>query len=293
MKQAVQRHLRETGLPFQTGPDLCGLAARRDPSLGSLAESGHCVVIACYPRAVRWLFAAAGAPLPASGTTIVNLRVLTPEEAVAALPRPATAGGPECAVTPASADVSTGEEQERSGAEQWRPWFPVIDFDRCTQCMQCLNFCLFGVYGVDAQKRIQVLNPAACKYNCPACARVCPEAAIMFPKYPSSPINGEEVFAADLEREKMQIDTSALLSGDVYSLLRSRSELAQSRFSRERNADKALEERCKCLAAAGLLDGIPPDVLKTLTNAAEMIRRTRKTVPGTSDGPPAPNPEGL
>ena len=32
---------------------------------------------------------------------------------------------------------------------EWKPWFPVIDYDRCTNCMQCLSFCLFGVYGVD------------------------------------------------------------------------------------------------------------------------------------------------
>src|SRR5262249_12286072 len=39
---------------------------------------------------------------------------------------------------------------------EWKPWFPVIDYDRCTNCMQCLSFCLFGVYGVDEQQRIQV-----------------------------------------------------------------------------------------------------------------------------------------
>src|SRR6266581_4822583 len=38
----------------------------------------------------------------------------------------------------------------------WKPWFPVIDYDRCTNCMQCLSFCLFGVYGVDEQHRTQV-----------------------------------------------------------------------------------------------------------------------------------------
>ena len=36
-----------------------------------------------------------------------------------------------------------------SGA--WKPWFPVIDYDRCTNCMQCLTFCLFDVYGVRRQ----------------------------------------------------------------------------------------------------------------------------------------------
>ncbi|MHB1309053.1 MAG: 4Fe-4S dicluster domain-containing protein, partial [Limisphaerales bacterium] len=65
----------------------------------------------------------------------------------------------------------------------WTPWFPVIDGDRCTNCMQCLSFCLFGVYGVDEAKNIQVQNHDNCKTNCPACSRVCPEAAIIFPKY--------------------------------------------------------------------------------------------------------------
>ena len=54
----------------------------------------------------------------------------------------------------------------------WKPWFPVIDYDRCTNCMQCLSFCLFGVYGVDDGKRIQVQNNDHCKTNCPACSRV-------------------------------------------------------------------------------------------------------------------------
>src|SRR2546422_3501427 len=35
---------------------------------------------------------------------------------------------------------------------EWKPWFPVIDYDRCTNCMQCLSFCLFGVYGVEDRK---------------------------------------------------------------------------------------------------------------------------------------------
>src|SRR5690606_37775305 len=65
----------------------------------------------------------------------------------------------------------------------WLPWFPVIDYDRCTNCMQCLSFCLFGVYGVDAGGRIQAQHQDQCKTNCPACSRVSPEAAIMFPKY--------------------------------------------------------------------------------------------------------------
>ncbi len=165
------------------------------------------------------------------------------------------------------------ERQRRGGAEAgaWKPWFPVIDPDRCTHCMQCLSFCLFGVYGADADKHLQVEHPDQCKTNCPACSRVCPEAAIMFPKYKAGPINGEPVTEADLQREKMKIDISALLGGDVYALLRQRSEHARSRFSKERDADKALAERQKCLAQ--LAADVPPEVLMSLPSPQEIARR--------------------
>ncbi|MCE2826406.1 MAG: ferredoxin family protein [Verrucomicrobium sp.] len=156
----------------------------------------------------------------------------------------------------------------------WKPWFPVIDYDRCTNCMQCLSFCLFGVYGVDDGKRIQVQNNDHCKTNCPACSRVCPEAAIMFPKYKAGPINGDVVSDSDLNREKMKIDISALLGGDVYSLLRDRSERARSRFSKERDSDKALAERQKCLTKLAALAGdIPAEVLMSLPSPEEISRK--------------------
>src|SRR4029079_7001359 len=120
---------------------------------------------------------------------------------------------------------------------EWKAWFPGTEHDRCTNCMQCLSFCLFDVYGVDSDQKIQVQNNDNCKTNCPACSRVCPEAAIMFPKYKAGPINGDVVSNADLERERMKIDISALLGGDVYAMLRERSEKAKSRFSKERDAD--------------------------------------------------------
>ena len=155
----------------------------------------------------------------------------------------------------------------------WKPWFPVIDYDRCTNCMQCLSFCLFGVYGVDDGDRIQVQNNDQCKTNCPACSRVCPEAAIMFPKYKSGPINGDKVGSKDLQREKMKIDISALLGGDVYDLLRTRSEKAKSRFSKERNPDKALNERMKCLNKLADSGDIPAEVLMSLPSPDEIQRR--------------------
>lgn len=159
---------------------------------------------------------------------------------------------------------------------EWKPWFPVIDYDRCTNCMQCLSFCLFGVYGVDGERRIQAQNHDHCKTNCPACSRVCPEAAIMFPKYKAGPINGDIVRDVDLQREKMKVDISALLGGDVYSLLRERSEKARSRFSKERDADKALKERQKCLAKLAQLGDIPPEVLLSLPSPEEIARRAEE-----------------
>jgi len=158
----------------------------------------------------------------------------------------------------------------------WKPWFPVIDYDRCTNCMQCLSFCLFGVYGVDEQQKIQVQTSDNCKTNCPACSRVCPEAAIMFPKYKAGPINGDLVSDADLNREKMKVDISALLGGDIYSMLRERSEKAKSRFSKERDADKALKERQKCLVKLAQAGDIPPEVLMALPSPEEIQRRAQE-----------------
>jgi len=158
----------------------------------------------------------------------------------------------------------------------WKPWFPVIDYDRCTNCMQCLSFCLFGVYGADGEGHIQVQNQDNCKTNCPACSRVCPEAAIMFPKYKTGPINGDAVTDADLQREKMKVDISALLGGDIYSMLRVRSERAQSRFSKERDSGKALNERQKCLTKLAQAGDIPPEVLMSLPSPEEIQRRAEE-----------------
>ena len=167
-------------------------------------------------------------------------------------------------------------ESQSAKHGDWKPWFPVIDYDRCTNCMQCLSFCLFGVYGVDEQQRIQVQNNDNCKTNCPACSRVCPEAAIMFPKYKAGPINGDVVSDADLQREKMKVDISALLGGDVYSLLRERSEKAKSRFSKERDEKKALTERQKCLIKLAQAGDIPPEVLMSLPSPDEIARRAEE-----------------
>src|SRR5687768_11839392 len=149
-------------------------------------------------------------------------------------------------------------------ASSWKPWFPVIDYQRCTNCMQCLSFCLFDVYGVSTDGKIQVQNQTNCKTECPACSRVCPEVAILFPKYRHGPIHGGEVNADDMRREAMKVDISALLGGDIYAALRDRSAKAKSRFSKERDEDRALKERMTCLNQLQKDMDIPPEVFAAL-----------------------------
>jgi len=90
-----------------------------------------------------------------------------------------------------------------------RRWYPVIDYSRCTNCMECIDFCLFGVYGVDTQDRILVENQDNCKKGCPACSRVCPEHAIMFPDYKTPAIAGAAVGGISA----LKIDLTKLFGG--------------------------------------------------------------------------------
>ncbi len=178
------------------------------------------------------------------------------------------------------ADAVLGLVRELQGSTaepgDWKPWFPVIDYDRCTNCMQCLSFCLFGVYDVDEDKTIDVAQPEKCKTNCPACSRVCPEVAILFPKYKNGPINGDEVQAQDVQREKMKTDISSLLGGDIYSMLRERHARANTRFSKERDEERALKERRRCLVKLQQELDIPEEVLAQLPSAEQILEKASR-----------------
>ena len=96
-----------------------------------------------------------------------------------------------------------------------RRWYPVIDYSRCTNCLECLDFCLFGVYGVDSLERIVTENQDQCKKGCPACSRVCPQQAIIFPEYKSPAFAGAETGIVG----GLKIDLSKLFGGDVSDAL--------------------------------------------------------------------------
>jgi len=61
------------------------MSARKDPALRKLVEGGDVKIVACYPRAVKWLFHAAGAPLPKEGVEVLNMREQTADAIISGL----------------------------------------------------------------------------------------------------------------------------------------------------------------------------------------------------------------
>ncbi len=77
VKTAVLDGLSEANVEFDSVPDLCEMAARGDERLKDLASGESLQIAACYPRAVKWLFASAGAELPDGVVRVWNMRVET------------------------------------------------------------------------------------------------------------------------------------------------------------------------------------------------------------------------
>ncbi|HET6428947.1 MAG TPA: hypothetical protein VFJ30_11080 [Phycisphaerae bacterium] len=218
--------LQAGGGSLTTARDLCALAADGDGLLRQLAAEPELIVVACHPRAVKALFASAGATLEEGRVTFLNLRAQSAEEILAAVDVPES---------DRPADVTA-----LAPVGSWRPWFPAIDPERCVQCKQCLNFCLFGVYATGPDGNVRVENPDHCKTNCPACARVCPSGAIVFPKYKSGPISGDDSAADEPAGETVGVDMAELVAGDVRQMLRNRS--AAGHAGREEVGPEAVEK---------------------------------------------------
>jgi ferredoxin len=109
-------------------------------------------------------------------------------------------------VVPAAVDAEADKPiVQRIEENDGRRWYPVIDYSRCTNCMECIDFCLFGVYGVDRIDTILVEQPDNCRKGCPACSRVCPENAIMFPQHKTPAIAGSSDVAASLKIDLSQL----------------------------------------------------------------------------------------
>jgi NAD-dependent dihydropyrimidine dehydrogenase PreA subunit len=167
--------------------------------------------------------------------------VVTPTEAPV-IPSKGAANGNGAAAALTAADPNNGAVSGLPVIDEpvKRRWYPVIDYSRCTNCMECIDFCLFGVYGLDSLSRILVESQDNCKKGCPACSRVCPENAIIFPQHKSAAIAG-----ADGEIASLKIDLSKLFGGDGKDAL----EVAVQ----ERDAELVKDGR----EAVGMAVGIP------------------------------------
>ena len=235
-KRAVRAALAHAPGRVECVADLCRCAADRDPLLADLVTGagGPLHVVACYPRAVRWLFAFAQAPLPGPAT-VHNMRT---DEAATILTRLGLAPADEAADAEGRdraarrvSEPAALHAREPAGAapDDWVAWYPVIDRDRCTGCRQCVEFCLFGTYAVDEDGRVRVASPASCKLNCPACARVCPASAIIFPKFADGGFIAGDAGAAQRGGEDgLRSDLARLGHEDAYDVLRRRAARARA-----------------------------------------------------------------
>jgi NAD-dependent dihydropyrimidine dehydrogenase PreA subunit len=232
-REEVEAGLSESELPYTIVDDLCELSARRDPRLTGLAGPKNLTIVACHPRAVNWLFHAGGAPLDGKAVKVLNMR---DAKAEGILDHLAGEAYPD-------AGEKTAASVER--LSDWAPWFPVIDHDLCDDCSKCLDFCLFDVF-VKRGEKVIVENPENCKTNCPACARICPEVAIIFPKHEDEPINGAEVSAEHLQLANVAVDVEEAMGSDLYAKLAGRRKNHQVKLLRREEIRRAISERKAC-----------------------------------------------
>lgn len=173
--------LRMAGYDVDIEADLCELALTDADALASLASKT--TIMGCYTRAQRALVATVGCEEPSS----LNIRGRKTEEILRKVgidPNVQQQNGWQEEYDKAMAQISSFEVKVATDA-----WYPVLDYEKCVNCGKCHDFCLFGVYSIEEGK-VKVTQPQNCKNNCPACARVCPSEAVIFPKYDRSPVNG-------------------------------------------------------------------------------------------------------
>lgn len=73
VKNDVLDTLADSEVAFEAVSDLCEMSARKDPRLKDLASQNKLRIAACYPRAVKWLFASGNADLP-EDAKVINMR---------------------------------------------------------------------------------------------------------------------------------------------------------------------------------------------------------------------------
>lgn len=184
--------LQRAGYEVQVMPDLCALAEDEPAQLKALEGQ---TIVACHERAVRSLFNWRGV----EPGVVMNLRTENINQLAEKM-------GFALEASEEEVEAFINQMKAFTVYQGTDAWFPVVDRKRCVDCGKCHDFCLFGVYSLDSDGKVQVTTPHNCKNNCPACARTCPQEAIIFPKHAFSPINGGE----NHEENTLVIDATQL-----------------------------------------------------------------------------------
>jgi NAD-dependent dihydropyrimidine dehydrogenase PreA subunit len=235
--QSIENNLIDSKIDLIKISDLCGVSVKnRDTLKGIFPGNNEYLIIACHSRTIRLLLDKAGVDTREGSFKFVNFFESDIEE----IKRETDS------FKSGTSDFAEATFEHISNSSGWIPWYPLIDYSRCTTCEQCADFCLFGVYEKSGGK-VNVVNPEGCKNNCPACARICPQTAIVFPKYlPGGAIGGSDVTDEIAEQKRQAEDVNTLLNGDIYSALEQRKSKRRS-IIREEAMNKAIEERLNAL----------------------------------------------
>ncbi|HRU05512.1 MAG TPA: hypothetical protein P5137_07025 [Candidatus Brocadiia bacterium] len=161
----------ELGIPTVLAPHLYHLQPSH-PALVKLRQSAGRVIVAGWMASKALLWTARF--LLGQGVDVASA-VSLDENALDQAQRILPAFAPALRGSPAPPQIFDKPVPPR--------WYPVIDHGTCRRCGQCADFCLFGVYTLGDDRSVRVDQPDNCKNGCPACARVCPAGAIMFPSH--------------------------------------------------------------------------------------------------------------
>ncbi len=61
-----------------------------------------------------------------------------------------------------------------------KTWYPMIDYEKCTECGTCIDMCPYGVYEKEKAPRPIVVNSDECGQGYIGCGSTCPSEAISY-----------------------------------------------------------------------------------------------------------------
>ena len=208
--------------------DFCGIVLGRKDFIRAIdLKYERKIMIACYPRAIKNLLAQNDLEL--SGLEVLNFRELSAADIESKLQNDYS-----------FAEGKASETRIESGLDV-PAWYPVIDQPLCIDCGKCFKFCLFGVYTF-GDKKLKVVNPLACKNNCPACGRNCPTSAIIFPRLKEGGVLAGAEPGTEVKSKGLAADINMISTLNQRSALRRNIFRAGLVEQAEAERQKALDE---------------------------------------------------